>query len=152
MLEGRAIRAAVVMDGYAGTIRLADAQLLESSPSFSLWRPRSTARLSLYFAGHYSDGWLAGGGQLHLCPVQRRGLVAKRVELTLTAPDASPITLRFRSPNMPRPAVVALRAGERRVVSFAACSRGPWSLSYVSDVRGFLGGRIVSAHSGDPVV
>jgi hypothetical protein len=150
LLEGRAVGSPVLVDEFAGTIRLADAELLGTAPSYSLWRPRTTARLSLYLAGHYSDGWLAGAGRLYLWPSRPGGLVSRRVQLTLTAPPASAITLRFRSANASEPQVVHLRAGERRVVAFSACSRGPWHLTYVSDDRGFVGGRIVSAHAAEP--
>jgi hypothetical protein len=150
LLQSRPVRDPVLVDGYAGTIRLAEADVLGSSPSSTLWRPHGVARLSLYLAGRYSDGWLAGAGRLYLWPKRATGLVSHRVQLTLTAPSASPITLRFRSTSARQPVVVHLRAGERKVVSFDACSRGPWHLSFLSNDRGFLGGRVVSAHAGEP--
>jgi hypothetical protein len=150
MLEGRPVRDPVLVDGYAGTIRLADADLLGSSPSYTLWRPHGAARLSLYLAGHYSDGWLAGAGRLYVWPNRARGLVSGRVQLPLVAPPES-VTLRFR-PAGTEPIVVRLRAGERKVVSFPVCSRGPWHVTFVSDDRGFVGGRVVSAQAGEPLL
>jgi hypothetical protein len=150
LLAGRAVRAPLLIDGYAGTIRLAGAQLLDSSPSYTLWRPRGEARLSLYLAGRFSDGWLAGAGRLYLWPSRAGGLISGRVELPLSAPKASELTLRFRPAASARPVVVHLAAGERRVVSFPVCSRGPWHVSFLSEDHGFLGGRVVSAHAGDP--
>lgn len=148
LLDGRALRSSVLVDGYAGTIRLADADVLGSSPSSTLWRPRSEARLSLYLAGRYSDGWLAGAGRLYLWPRRPGGVVSGRLQLPVVAPPA-PVTLRFNAKGAP-PLVVRLRAGESRTVSFPVCSRGPWYVSFTSDDRGFVGGRIVSARAGEP--
>jgi hypothetical protein len=148
LLGNRPVRGPVLIDGFAGTMRLADAQLLGSSPSYSLWRPRGTARLSLYLAGRFSDGWLAGAGRLHLWPARGASVIATRLELPLVAPPA-PVTLRFRPRSGPE-LVVQLRANERRTLSIPVCSRGPWHLTFVSDDRGFVGGRIVSAQAGEP--
>jgi hypothetical protein len=148
LLEGRPVRRPVLVDGYAGTILLADADVLGSSPSFVLWQPQGVARLSLYLAGRYSDGWLAGAGRLYLWPNRPGGLVAGRLQLPLAAPPA-PVALRFRPAGAP-PITVRLRAGERRTLSFPVCSRGPWHLTFVSDDRGFVGGRVVSASAGEP--
>jgi hypothetical protein len=125
---------------------IADSQLLSSSPSFDLWRPHGVARL----AGRYSDGWLAGAGRLYLWPSRPRGLLSGRVQLPLVTPP-EPVTLRLRPAGAP-PVVVHLRAGERRVVSFPVCSRGPWHVSFVSPEQGFVSGRIMSAQAGEPRV
>ena len=148
LLDGRPVRNPLLIDGFAGTLRLADADLLGSSPSFMLWQPHGAARLSLYLAGRYSDGWLAGAGRLYLWPRRTGGVVATRLELPLVAPPAA-VTLRFRAKGSP-PIVVHLRAHERRTVSFPVCSRGPWYVSFLSDDRGFVGGRVVSAQAGEP--
>jgi hypothetical protein len=150
LVDGRPLRAPVLADGYAGTIRLADAELLGSSPSFSLWRPRGAARLSLYLAGRFSDGWLAGAGRLYLWPSRPGGFVLGRVLLPLEAPPAAELTLRFQ-PKGGETVVIHLRAGERRTASFPVCSRGLWHMTFVSDDRGFVGGRVVSAHASEPV-
>jgi hypothetical protein len=148
LLDDRPLRDPVLVDGYAGTIRLADADVLGSSPSSTLWRPHGDARLSLYLAGRYSDGWLAGAGRLYLWPQRPGGVVSGRLQLPLEAPPA-PVTLRFNAKGLP-PLVVRLRAGERRTVSFPVCSRGPWHVTFISDDRGFVGGRVVSARAGEP--
>ncbi|HEV3478270.1 MAG TPA: hypothetical protein VG144_02345 [Gaiellaceae bacterium] len=149
LLAGRPVLRPLLIDGYAGTIRLANAELLGSSPSFKLWRPRGEARLSLYLAGRYSDGWLAGAGRLYLWPQRASGRIAGSVRLPLRAPAESALTLRFR-PAGGRDVVVHLRRGERRTATFPVCSRGPWHLTFLSQDRGFVGGRIVSAHAGEP--
>jgi hypothetical protein len=149
VLENRPLRRPLLIDGYAGTIRLADAELLGSSPSFTLWRPHGDARLSLYFAGRYSDGWLAGAGRLYIWPQRPGGTISGSLRLPLSAPAESALTLRFRSASGP-PVTVRLGRGERRTLTFPVCSRGPWHLTFLSEDRGFLGSRMVSAQAGEP--
>jgi hypothetical protein len=151
LLGGRPLRAPLLVDGYAGTLRLADARRVASSPSYTLWEPRGEARLSLYLAGRYSDGWLAGAGRLHLWPETRGGTVEGRLHLTLTAPvEGGPMTIRFQAERGARQDV-RLRPGVPQPVEFQVCSRGPWQLIFVSDSRGFVGSRVVSARSTEPV-
>jgi hypothetical protein len=152
LADGRPLRQPLLLDGYAGTIRLADARRVASSPSFSLWKPRGDARLSLYFAGRYSDGWLAGIGRLYLWPGRMSGTVAGTVTMRLTAPAGSgPMTLRFQTPGDP-PRRIRLLPGIPQPVRFEVCSRGPWVLTFASDSRGFVGSRIVSAQATEPTV
>ena len=135
----------MVVDGYGGTIVLAEADQIASSQSFTLWRPHGTARMSLYMAGRYSDGWLAGMGRLYLWPERTGGLIERRVSLTLTAPPgAEGMTIRLQEPG--RPALdVPLVPGRPETVVFDVCSRGSWQLTYSSSMRGFVGSRVVSA-------
>jgi hypothetical protein len=152
LAEGRTLRQPLLLDGYAGTIRLADARRVAASPSFTLWEPRGDARLALYFAGRYSDGWLAGIGRLYLWPEARGGTVAGTVGMTLTAPaGAGPMTIRFQ-PAGSTSRNVRLLPGIPQRVRFEACSRGPWVLTFTSDSRGFVGSRIVSAQATEPTV
>jgi hypothetical protein len=46
---------------------------------------------------------------------------------------------------------VRLRPGVPTAVEFEACARGRWQLTFVSDSRGFVGNRVVSALSTEPV-
>jgi hypothetical protein len=152
LAKGRPLRQPLLLDGYAGTIRLADARMVAASPSFTLWQPRGDARLSLYFAGRYSDGWLAGIGRLYLWPERLGGTVAGTVAMTLTAPTGGePMTIRFQ-PAGEAPRNVRLLPGIPQRVRFEACSRGPWVLAFASDSRGFVGSRIVSAQATEPTV
>ncbi|HET9324742.1 MAG TPA: hypothetical protein VFO03_12760 [Gaiellaceae bacterium] len=150
LLEGgRALRGPLLLDGYGGTISLSGAERIASSQSYALWRPHGPARLSLYFAGRYSDGWLAGAGRLHLWPDRPGGVIARRVGLTLTAPATSEgMTIRFQA-GEGRARDVRLEPGVPRTVAFDVCSRGPWHVTYVSSVRGFVGTRVVSARAGE---
>ena len=150
LVDGRRVRNPLLVDGYAGTLRLADARRVAASPSFTLWEPRGEARLSLYLAGRYSDGWLSGAGRLHLWP-ERGRTVEGRLRLTLTAPAAGgPMTIRFLASRGER-RDVRLRPGVPETVEFEACSVGRWELTFVSDSRGFVGNRVVSAQSSEPV-
>jgi hypothetical protein len=142
----------VLVDGYGGTIRLAEARRVASSPSFTLWQPLGKARLSLLFAGRYSDGWLGGLGRLYLWPDRPGGRIARQVRLTLTAPAAGEsMTMRFE-PSGGATRVVQLLPGVPRTVELTACSRGPWAVSFTSSSRGFVGSRVVSAQSSEPLV
>ena len=78
-------RGPVLVDGYGGTIALSGAKVLAASQSYTLWRQNRPARLSLYLAGRYSDGWLAGAGRMYLWPERPGEPIAKRVTLTLAA-------------------------------------------------------------------
>jgi hypothetical protein len=137
LLSGRPLRRPLLVDGYANWIRLADADVLGSSPSSRLWQPRGDARLSLLVAGLYSDGWLSALGRVYVWP-QEPG----RLRLTLMAPpQGEPMTMRFDSRE------VRLLPGVRRVVEFDVCSRGLWQLTFASSSRGFVGSRVVGAFS-----
>jgi hypothetical protein len=150
LLEGRPVRNPLLVDGYAGTLRLAHARRVASSPSFVLWEPRGAARLSLYLAGRYSDGWLASAGRLHLWPERRGGTVAGRLRLTLTAPaQGEPMIMRFQA-GTDAPRDVRLLPGIPQRVELQVCSRGRWQLVFVSSSRGFVGSRVVSAQSTEP--
>ena len=150
--EGRTLAGPVLVDGYGGTIVLADADQVASSPSFTLWRPHGPVRMSLYMAGRYSDGWLAGIGRLYLWPERTGGPVEQRVSLTLTAPlGAEGMTILLREAGR-RTLEVPLVPGRPRTVSFDVCARGPWRMTYSSTMRGFVGTRVVSARSSEPRV
>jgi hypothetical protein len=148
--EGRPLTGPVLVDGYGGTIVLAEADEIASSESFTLWRPHGTVRMSLYMAGRYSDGWLAGMGRLYLWPERSGGSIERRVSLTLTAPPgAEGMTIRLQEPGR-SPLDVPLVAGRSETVVFDVCSRGSWQMTYSSSMRGFVGSRVVSAQSSEP--
>jgi len=148
--EGRPLAGPVLVDGYGGTIVLAEADQIASSQSFTLWRPHGAARMSLYMAGRYSDGWLAGNGRLYLWPERTGESIERRVTLTLTAPPgAEGMTIRLQEPGR-RPLEVPLVPGRPETVAFDVCSRGSWQMTYSSTMRGFVGSRVVSARSTEP--
>ena len=153
LLEGkRAVEGPVLVDGYGGTITLAGAKALESSQSYTLWRPDGPARLSLYLAGRYSDGWLAGAGRMYLWPERPGEPIARRVSLTLAAPPAADgMTIRFQEVGKPA-REVRLEQGRPQTVTFDVCSSAAWHVTYLSSVRGFVGTRVVSAQASEPRV
>ncbi|HEV2903263.1 MAG TPA: hypothetical protein VGW30_08385 [Gaiellaceae bacterium] len=150
LLEGkRAVEGPVLVDGYGGTITLAGAKALASSQSYTLWRPNGSARLSLYLAGRYSDGWLAGAGRMYLWPERRGEPIGRRVSLTLAAPPAAEgMTIRFQELGKPLRAV-RLEPNRPQTVTFDVCSRVAWHVTYLSSVRGFVGTRVVSAQASE---
>ena len=148
--ESRPLAGPVLVEGYGGTVVLANAERLASSQSYTLWRPRGRAQMSLYLAGRYSDGWLAGIGRMYLWPERIGGPIARRVSLTLTAPEGvEGMIMRFQEPGR-RPRNLRLVPGRSQTVVFDVCSRGPWHMTYRSSVRGFVGTRVVSARSTEP--
>jgi hypothetical protein len=152
-VDGRPLHGAVLVDGYGGTLRLSGARPVARSGSYTLWRPEGDPRLTLYLAGRYRDGWLAGIGRLYVWPDRVGGLVGRRVSLTLTAPaGAEGMTIRFQEAGDRRPRDVRLEPGRPREVAFEVCSRGPWVVAYTSSVRGFVGSRVVSAQASEPRV
>jgi hypothetical protein len=149
--DGRSLGGPVLMDGYGGTILLAEAKQISSSQSYTLWRPNSTARMSLYLAGRFSDGWLGAIGRMYLWPDRPGGPIARRVSLTLTAPmGAEGMRIRFHEPGVKQPHDVRLEPGRPQTVTFEVCSTGPWHMTYTSSVRGFVGSRVVSAQATEP--
>jgi hypothetical protein len=149
---GRAIDGPVLVDGYGGTIKLANADRVASSQSHTLWRPRGAAQMSLYLAGRYSDGWLAAIGRMYLWPERSGKQIGRRVSLTLTAPAASEgMTIRFQEAGK-SPRDLRLEPGRPETISFEVCSAVPWHVTYTSSVRGFVGNRVVSAQASEPQV
>jgi hypothetical protein len=150
---GRPLRGPLLVDGYGGTIQLANADRVVSTQSHTLWRPHETAQMSLYLAGRYSDGWLAGIGRLYLWPERKGERIGRRVSLTLTAPASSEgMTIRFQEAGGKRPRDLRLAPGRPRTIAFDVCSSAPWQVTYTSSVRGFVGSRVVSAQSSQPQV
>jgi hypothetical protein len=150
---GRALDGPVLVDGYGGTIQLANADRVAASQSYTLWRPRVAARMSLYLAGRYSDGWLAAIGRMYLWPERNGERIGRRVSLTLTAPAASEgMTIRFQEAGDKRSRDLRLVPGHPATISFEVCSSVPWHVTYTSSVRGLVGSRVVSAQSSEPRV
>lgn len=146
----RELEGPVLVDGYGGTIRLAGAERVASAQSYTLWRPHGPARLSLYFAGRFSDGWLAGAGRLYLWPARPGEPIGRRVSLTVAAPPgADGMTIRFQEAGK-RPRDVRLEPGRPQTVTFDVCSLSAWHVTYLASARGFVGTRVVSAQASEP--
>jgi hypothetical protein len=151
--DGRPLTGALLVDGYGGTIRLAGARPVAESGSYTLWSASARPRMLLYLAGRYSDGWLAAVGRLYLWPGRVGADVRRRVSLTLEAPaEADGMTITFREPGDRTPRQLRLAPGRSRTITFDVCARGPWFVTYSSNVRGFVGGRVVSARASEPTL
>lgn len=147
---GKPLAGALLVDGYANAIRLADADLVALAPSYALWRPHGPARLSMLAAGLYGDGWLSAIGRLYVWPRPGSVTIAGRLRFMLTAPPAGePMTMRFETKGG-GVREVQLMPGVATPVELSVCSRGPWHASFLSSSRGFVGSRVVSALSTVP--
>ena len=150
MLGRKPVRGALLVDGYANAIRLADADLVATSSSFALWRSHARARLATVAAGLFSDGWLSALGRLYVWPDRPGGALAGSLRFTLTAPEAGePMTMRFGVKGGSE-TTVRLLPGVPTSVELVVCSRGPWHAGFVSSGRGFVGSRVVSARATVP--
>lgn len=147
---GRPVRRALLVENYAVRMMFRDARPVASGGTFTLWKPSGIPHLDLVAYGLFSDGWLAGQGQMFVWP-DAAGRVDGTLRLVLTSPRAaSRLVLRFQAPGLHR--AVALRPGERRVVTLPVHARGVWELGYSSSMHGSLeDGRQVSVRLASPV-
>jgi hypothetical protein len=137
----------VLVQDYAATVRFANAQLVATATSFSLWSADSTPKLSLLEQGRYSDGWLARAGKLTVWPDaadRTRGTV--RFTLSLPA-GAVPTTVRFGK------ARYDVNPGQHTTVIYTIDARGPWSLAFTTPRGGNAQDlRFTSVRSTAPVL
>ena len=114
----------LLVQDYAATVQFANATLIATAKSFSLWSAESAPRLSLLEAGRFSDGWLARTGKLTVWPDaggNTRGTLSFSLSLPATA---RPTTVRFGK------AHYAIRPGQTTSVTYTIDARGPWSLRF----------------------
>ena len=77
----------MLVDGYGGTIVLAQADQIALVAVVYALADLGTARMSLYMAGRYSDGWLAASAGSTSGPSAPAG--RSSASLTLTAPPGA---------------------------------------------------------------
>jgi hypothetical protein len=148
--EGRPVRSPLLVDEYGSTIRLRDARLLTVGPTAALWVPTERAKLSLYVAGRFYDGWLASAGWIRLWP-DTGARLAGWLSMRLTAPsDGEAGSLVFRLPGG-RSTSWHLTPGASRHVRVAVCARGRWQATYRSTTPRLAGLRLVSVKASAPV-
>ena len=148
---GRPVTTPLLVDEYGSTVRLRDAKLVRSGPSAALWVPAGRPKLSLYAAGRYYDGWLAGSGEIRLWPEKPGERLSGWLSMRLTAPrDSDATTLTFRPPGT-TPTLVRLRPGTTRRVKLAVCGAGVAEINYRASAYRLVGLRIVSVKSTEPV-
>ena len=114
----------VLVQDYAATAQFANARLVASAGTFSLWSADSAPRLSLLERGRFSDGWLARTGKLTVWP-DAAGRTRGTLSFTLTLPaSGQPTTVRFGK------AHYDIHPGEKTTVTYTLDARGPWSLPF----------------------
>jgi hypothetical protein len=114
----------VLVQDFAATAQFANARLVATASTFSLWSADSAPRLSLLERGRFSDGWLARSGRLSIWP-DLAGRTRGTLRFTLSLPAAAQATtVRFGK------ARYDVRPGERKTVIYTLDARGPWSLPF----------------------
>ncbi|MFN2469367.1 MAG: hypothetical protein ABR521_14710, partial [Gaiellaceae bacterium] len=147
--RGRPLAGPLLVDGFASSVILAGARVLDRSQASSLWQPRGDARLSVYLRGRHHDGWLADRGAVAVWSPGTR--VAGRLRLTLTALRAAgTVTLSFRLRPGAAPVAVRLLPEVPRTVDLPICSAGAWQGEFWADVTGTVDGRRVSVRASEP--
>jgi hypothetical protein len=147
-IAGKPLRSSLLVDEYAVMVRLSGATRVASGPIHSLWRADGTPRLSLFVFGRYFDGWLGRGGGVNLWPAPGERSLSGRLEVTLTAPEATTITFQARGE---RPTIVRLEPGVEQSVRIPVCADGPWQAEFEASHSGGFEDRVVSARSSEPV-
>jgi hypothetical protein len=136
----------VLVQDYAATAQFANAQLVATAGTFSLWSADSAPRLSLLERGRFSDGWLARNGKLSVWP-DAGGNTHGTLTFTLSLPpNGVPTTVRFGK------AHYDIRPGEKTTVIYTLDARGPWSLPFSTPAGGNAADlRFTSVRSTPPV-
>jgi hypothetical protein len=137
----------VLVQNYAATLQFANARLVATAGSFSLWSAESAPRLSLLERGRFSDGWLARTGKLSVWP-DASGRTRGTLRFTLSLPPSgAPTTVRFGK------AHYDIRPGEKTTVIYTIDARGPWSLPFSTAAGGNAQAdlRVTSVLSTPPV-
>ncbi|HEV7641339.1 MAG TPA: hypothetical protein VGO39_10775, partial [Gaiellaceae bacterium] len=120
----------VLVQDFATTVQFANARLVTTASTFSLWSADSTPKLSLLERGRYSDGWLARSGKLTVWP-DAAGRTRGTVRFTLSLPaGAAPTTVRFGK------ADYDVSPGQRTTVIYTMDARRPWSLAFTTPKGG----------------
>jgi hypothetical protein len=118
------VGANVLVQDYAATAQFANARLVATAGTFSLWSADSALRLSLLERGRFSDGWLARTGKLSIWP-DAAGRTRGTLSFTLSLPEsATATTINFGK------AHYDIRPGEKTTVIYTLDARGPWSLPF----------------------
>ena len=118
------VGANVLVQDYAATAQFANARLVATAGTFSLWSADSAPQLSLLERGRFSDGWLARTGRLSVWP-DAAGRTRGTLSFTLSLPvSAAATTVNFGK------AHYAIRPGEKTTVVYTLDAQGPWSLPF----------------------
>ncbi len=145
---GRVDRRALLVSSYATQTQLTGVTRVGAAPTFTLYRPSGTPRLSVVSAGLYHDGWLAAGGRITIWQpaVRTRGTVTLRLSLP---PGPGSMTLRLRAPGVHRS--VTVRAASHRTVVLPVRADGPWVLHFrATEAAHLIDGRAISMKAREP--
>jgi hypothetical protein len=136
----------VLVQAYAATVQLANAQLLGSAGSWQLWTGSETPRLSLLESGRYSDGWLASSGKLSIWP-DATGYVRGVLSFALWLPRSGrATTVRFGKVHY------RIEPGMVTRVAYTIDAHGVFVLPFsATKLRALQDLRVVSAHSTPPI-
>jgi hypothetical protein len=136
----------VLVQGYAATVQLANARLLETAGSWSLWSAEETPRLSLVEEGRYANGWLGRSGRIEIWPDATgyaRGVLTFALALP---PRGRPANVRFGKVRY------RLQPGEVTRVTYTIDKRGRFTLPFSSGtLRALDDLQIVSVKASPPV-
>jgi hypothetical protein len=133
LVDGRAIRRAMLVQTYASTVELAGAERVRHELIFDLYRPAGTPRLRLLAAGRYADGWLAPRGAITVWTTWGGTLT-----LDLSLPERTQTTpMLFTARGVHR--IARVHPGQRLRLTFAVPRQGPWSLHFSTTKPGYLG-------------
>jgi hypothetical protein len=138
----------VLFQDYAATAQFANARLVATAGTFSLWSAESAPKLSLLERGRFHDGWLARTGKLTVWP-DAAGNTRGTVRFTLSLPlAAAATTVKFGKVHY------TLQPGEEKTVIYTVETRGPWSLEFTTPHGGTVQPdlRFTSVRSTTPVL
>jgi hypothetical protein len=148
LVGGQVDRRPLLVSSYATQTQLAGVTRVGVAPTFTLYRPSGTPRLSVVSAGLYSDGWLASDGRITIWQptVRTRGTLTLRLSLP-KGPGS--MTLRLRGPGVRRS--VTVRSAGHRTVVLPVRAKGPWVLHFRATEPARLGdGRAISMKARQP--
>jgi hypothetical protein len=118
------VGANVLVQDYAATAQFANARLVATAGTFSLWSADSAPQLSLLERGRFSDGWLARSGNLSIWP-DAAGETRGTLRFTLSLPaSATATTVNFGK------AHYDIEPGEKTTLIYTLDAHGPWSLPF----------------------
>jgi hypothetical protein len=116
----------VLVQDYGATLQFANARLVATALTFSLWSAETTPQLTLLEHGRFSDGWLARAGKLSVWP-DATGRTRGTLRFTLSLPAAAvPTTVKFGKVSYD------IHPGEQTTVIYTIDARGPWSLAFTT--------------------
>jgi len=119
------VSSTVLVQGYAATVQLANAQPLARFGSWWLWQATGTPQLSLYEQGRYHDGWLARTGRIEIWP-DASGSVRGVLTFGLTLRNGKPVTVRFGKVHY------RVRPGVVTQVAYTLDKRGVFTLPFAA--------------------